>query len=430
MKTTARVARVAGAALVIAAASVLLRAQTPAPVPVPAALPSDAFFDDRQLQSISLTINSRDWQTLRDHYLDNAYYPCDFKWNNQTVRNVGIRSRGTGSRNPTKPGLRVDFDRYTGGQTFLGLKSFILRNQTQDGSNMHERIAMQLFARLGVKAPREAFARLYVNNAYWGLYTIVESVDKTFLRNSFGEDQGHLYKYDYNVDDLPWYFEDRGLEPSAYVPHPFKPETHEDDPVPERIVELVRIVNNDSDAVWRTTIAPYIDWENFLRHIAIENVVADQDGFNGEYGVNNFYWYRLVNQRTFVWIPWDKSEAFKNGATQTIFHNFLDGVPSKRNRLSLRAMTSPDLQAKYLDLLIEAARSLNEVDPTDPLETRGWMEREIDREHALIRESVYADPQKPFTNEQFEAEVEALRDFARNRAAFVLDAVAAFRKTR
>src|SRR5262249_23580010 len=158
---------------------------------------------------------------------------CDFKWNNQTVRNIGIRSRGTGSRNGTKPGLRVDFDRYTSSQTFLGLKSFILRNQTQDPSNMHERIAMLLFQRMGVKTSREAFTRLYINNVYSGLYSIVESVDKVFLKNSFGENDGYLYKYDYNTDDKPYYFEDRGSNPDLYVPHPFKPETHESDPRPQ-----------------------------------------------------------------------------------------------------------------------------------------------------------------------------------------------------
>ena len=38
--------------------------------------------------------------------------PADVTWNGITVHNVGIRSRGLGSRSSTKPGLRVDFDRY------------------------------------------------------------------------------------------------------------------------------------------------------------------------------------------------------------------------------------------------------------------------------------------------------------------------------
>src|SRR5512143_561339 len=191
-------------AVTLLAARILIHAQAPAPGPPAGTDPvkpvslSDPFFDDSVVQSITLNINSKDWQSLKEHYLDNTYYPCDMRWNGQVVRNIGIRSRGTGSRSGSKPGLRVDFDRYTSSQTFLGLKSFILRNQTQDASNMHERISMLLFRRLGVKASREAFTRLFVNNGYAGLYTIVESVDKTFLTTAFDENDGYLYKYDYN----------------------------------------------------------------------------------------------------------------------------------------------------------------------------------------------------------------------------------------
>jgi len=412
------------AAVLLLAGSSVPRAQTATDTAAPV-------FDDSVVQSIYLTINTRDWSTLQVNYLDNTYYPCDFRFNGQsTVRNIGIRSRGTGSRNPTKPGLRVDFNRYTDQQTFMGLKSIILRNQTQDPSNMHERISMQLFARLGVKVSREAFTRLYINNVYSGLYSIVESVDKTFLAKNFDDGDGHLYKYDYNPDDQPWYFADKGSDPALYVPHPFKPETNEDDPQPEKIVELVRPVSNDSDAVWRTNIDPYINWDNFLRHIAIENVLADQDGFNGEYGINNFYLYRLHNQNTFVWIPWDKSEAFKNPPTQTIWNHILDGDPARRNKLSGRAMTSPDLQSKYLDFLVAAANSLGQLDATTPSDTRGWMEREIEREYAQIKDLVYTDPSKPFTNDQFEADVAMLRTFAQQRPKFVTDAVAEWRKSR
>src|SRR5580765_3520227 len=170
--------RTIGGVLLVGALLVLLTST------VPRAQTGDtaaAFFDDSVVQSVYLDINAKDWATLKANYLDNSYYPCVFTWNGTTVRNIGIRSRGTGSRNPTKPGLRVDFDRYVDKQTFVGLKSFILRNQTQDASNMHERISMLLFARMGVKTSREAFTKLYINNAYSGLYSIIESVDKTFL---------------------------------------------------------------------------------------------------------------------------------------------------------------------------------------------------------------------------------------------------------
>src|SRR6476660_2464113 len=176
--------------------------------PAPPPTGADAFFDDSVLQEIRLNMNAKDWQTLKDNYLDNTYYPTDFRWRDQTLRNIGIRSRGTGSRSGVKPGLRVDFDRYVTDQKFVGLKSFVLRNNTQDASNLHERLSMLLFRRLGRPASREAHTKLYINDRYEGLYTIVESVDKSFLKRTFNEDEGYLYKYDYPTDAQPYFFED------------------------------------------------------------------------------------------------------------------------------------------------------------------------------------------------------------------------------
>ena len=71
---------------------------------------------------------------------------------------------------------------------------------------------------------------------------------------------------------------------------------------------------------------------------------------------------------------------------------------------------------------------MSALDPEAPGDTRGWMEREIDREYAQIRDLVYGDTQKPFTNEQFEQEVETLKVFARERPPFVEAEVAKARQ--
>jgi hypothetical protein len=43
-----------------------------------------------------------------------------------------------------------------------------------------------------------------------------------------------------------------------------------------------------------------------------------------------------------------------------------------------------DLRTRFLDILADCARSLSETDPAAPGDTRGWMEREIDREYQQI----------------------------------------------
>jgi spore coat protein CotH len=375
---------------------------------------ADAFFDDGAVHEIRLVINTRDWQSLKDHFLENTYYPCDFRWRGQTVRNVGIRSRGTGSRSGIKPGLRVDFDRYTTDQKFLGLKSFVLRNNTQDASNLRERLSMLLFRRLGLPASREAHTTLYVNDEYVGLYTIVESVDKAFLKRVFNEDGGYLYEYDFPPGAQPYYFENHGSDPSLYVPLPFKPETHEDDPQPEVIAELVQAINDTSDAVFRTAVAQYLDLAKFVRHVAVEVFIAELDGFLGDYGMNNYYFYRFENQKLFTFIAWDKSEAFKGGPDYGIFHNITDVPAARQNRLMRRTLTYRDLIDLYLDSLMACVQSAGETEEGSP-NGPGWLAREIEHEYSQIRDSALADPVKPFSNEEFERDVDSLRVFATGR---------------
>jgi spore coat protein CotH len=381
---------------------------------------SAPFFDGSVIQEIRLNVNSRDWQTLRENYLSNAYYPADFHWGNEVVRNIGIRSRGTASRSELKPGLRVDFNRYADDQTFLGLTSFVLRNNTTDRTNLHERISMLMFERMGVPAPREAHARLYVNDNYAGLYSIVESIDKNFLARTRGENDGYLYKFDRNIGDAPYYVTYGGPNPDLYVPHPFKPETHEVDAHPEPLVDMIRTVNEASDATFRDAIAQYLDLGAFIKHVAIEMFLNESDGVLGDWGTTNFYLYRPANSNLHVFIPWDKSETMHD-RTLSIFHN-VDDVPEPvRNRIMDRAMKYRDLANLYLDVLEACADSA--LEPGDG-DGRGWMEREIERELAQINSAVLTDPQKPYSYDDFLQAAQDLVKFAQDRPLFVKTAVA------
>lgn len=376
---------------------------------------ADPFFNDSVLHDLRLDINARDWQTLKENYLSNAYYPCDFHWGSEVVRNVGIRSRGTASRSGVKPGLRIDFDRYSSNQTFLGLKSFVLRNNTTDFSNVHERVSMQFFNRMGIPAVREAHTRLYVNGAYVGLYSIVEAIDKNYLSRVLNQNDGSLYKFDRNVGDDSYFFGYQGPDPNAYVPHPYKPETHESDPQPQPIVDMVRTVAEASEANFRSAIAEFLDLSAFIREVAIETFLDETDGLIGNAGMNNFYLYRFENQHLHAIIPWDKSETMHD-RTRPVLHNLDDVSPELQNKLMTRAMSYPDLYNLYLDVLLACADSASEEIPGD---SRGWMEREIDREYQQIREAALADPEKTYTNDQFLEAIDAARKFAQDRSGYI-----------
>ena len=377
--------------------------------------PQDAFFDDTgSIQEVRLRVSQRNWQTLKDHFEDDTYYPADFIWNGITVRNVGIRSRGNTTRNGIKPGIRVDFNRYLSNQQFLGMKAVALDNMYSDASLMREPITMKVFARFGLPAPRESQARLFVNDQFVGVYSIVESIDRTFIARIFGLAEGEVerggYLYEYNWT-RPYGFEDQGsdLEPYAGL---FTPKTRETDSMTALfapIRDMVTAINADVDDSYVQNLGQHLDPTEFMKYLAIENFLAEEDGLVGEWGLHNFYLYRFHASRPAMLLPWDKDKTFSAPSHPINYHLDTD-------ELTKRAMTIPELRQIYYDTLLQCAAIADEKIEDD---TRGWLEREVERENSRIAGSVAADPVLPWSLDEFQGEIDFMRTFARTRSPFV-----------
>lgn len=365
-------------------------------------------FDASTLHEIRLFLNSRDLAELRERYTENIHFPADLVWRNTRVRNVAVRSRGFGSRNPTKLGLLVDFERYTTGQTFLGLKSLVLDNAWQDASFIREQTAMALFNRMGLPAPRESFGRLFINNELQGLYVIVENIDTSFLNRVFGGSTGYLFEYHWQFH---WEGEYLGDGLAAYEPL-FEPRTHELDSettLYSPIRDLFREINVPPDAVWRDRVSQYIDLDQYIRFLATEVFLAEYDGWAGNWGMNNFYLYRPPAGTGHQVLPWDRDHAMIGQIDSSIFlHLDLSILP-------MQLLTFSDLKSRYLEMLEKCASMATE---------NGWFETAVAQSSALITDAVHEDTFKQvFEDKTFESEVAFLKEFAASRPAYVVQAV-------
>src|SRR5262249_35024514 len=153
-----------------------------------------------------------------------------------------------------------------------------------------ERVVMEVFSKLGIPAPREVSATVYVNGDYYGVYTVLETINKAFLQRTVGEDGGYLYEYQ---DTDRYHFEYLGDDPALYSPRFFDPKTHENNPKPLPLVAMIRTMNTVSDDDFAKAMAPYISLSGFMKHLAIEDFMAETDGILS--GMNNFYLYRFDN---------------------------------------------------------------------------------------------------------------------------------------
>jgi spore coat protein CotH len=363
-------------------------AATPAPSAAPGGAP---IFDPTLLHDARLDLDPSAWQALRDGYLSNQYYSANFSVDGVPVSQVGVRSRGSGSRNEEKPGLKVDINKYVQGQEYYGYKSLDLDNLTTDASMLRERLSFIVFEAMGIQAPRNAFARLTVNGQYWGVYAIVEPVSKPFLKSRIGEDSGNLFDYEWIFHyDLSFL----GGEPNKYVPLPFQPQTNEDHKdVGDGLVGFIDAVNNAPSAGFASAMGARIDVDRFLTHVAVENAIVESDGLVGDQGINNFYLYEYAQKNRFVFIPWDKDSTFRSG-TWPLFRNLDENV------LTSRLTADPAKRQVYVDAVVRAV--------TDYVNPR-WLTPQLETAYQQIRSQALADTKKPFSNGEFEAAIDGVR---------------------
>jgi spore coat protein CotH len=88
------------------------------------------------------------------------------------------------------------------------------------------------------------------------------------------------------------------------VPLPFQPETNEGKPdLATGLVSFVRAINDTPRDSFVSAIAPWIDVDQFLTHVAVENTLTEKNKIVNDFGLNNFYLYEYNAKNRFVFIP-------------------------------------------------------------------------------------------------------------------------------
>ena len=240
------------------------------------------------------------------------YVHADLEWEGRPLKNVAVRYKGNGtymqSRDSLKRSLKIDLNKYVKGQKLAGVTKLNLHNNVSDASWMNEVLSHRLFRDAGVPAPRTAYARVYVTvsgqyeRKYFGLYSVVEDIDKQFTAERFGTDQGAVFK-----PVTPALFTDLGPAWPKYQ-QTYDPKTELSREQTQRIIELCRLVSQATDTEFAARIADFLDLEEFARFMAVTVWLANLDSLLGP--GQNFYVYLEARTQRFQFLPWDLDHSF------------------------------------------------------------------------------------------------------------------------
>lgn len=310
----------------------------------------------------------------------------------ETFAKVGLRYKGNGTigdaARTIKKSIKIDLDRAGGSGRFGGSKTINLHCGVTDPSKIREAFGYELYRAAGVAAPRTALAevRLTVPGKFdkelLGIYTMVEEVDRPFLRERFGSDAGLLLKPE-GVRD----FEYRGEKWEPYA-KPFAPKR---EPTPAEIARLIafcKLVHKADDATFAREIESHLDIDQYLRYLAATSFVVNTDSFFAL--GHNYCAYLHPKTNRLHFIPWDLDRAFSNfpifGSNNQQMNLSLSRPYPDKHRLTERLLAVPGMGERYRKLWKELAATAFEkarlVERLDALEAA--MKEHADRDAKAI----------------------------------------------
>lgn len=311
---------------------------------------------------------------------------------------VGVKEKGNISL--SAPNLRIPFkiktNKYVKGQEYDEIKEFTLNNSYQDPTMMREKMTYDICAEMGLFSMRTAFAKLYINDVYWGLYTIVEGKDELFK-----------HRFDNRKSDVMESFElgnmcYRGATRADYKNTDFgfeyyAVENGDETTTWERFISMLDKVNNTPATDYATEADKSLNLRDFFTYQAINVYLMNMDSYIAFEG-NQIYVYD-ENEERFQVIPWDFNASFGLWNTNNFTPDTYPIVPQRIDNgcIASKINEVPEMRNFYMDAMCRLA---NEV--CSPAK----MEQIINKWKAQIRQAVYDDYRKDFTNQDFDDTLE------------------------
>jgi CotH kinase protein len=225
-------------------------------------------------------------------------------------------------------------DAARGGHHLGGMTRVNLKSMYNDPAQMREALAWHLFGGAGVPAARHTYAKLAFGATYYGLFSVIEQVDKHFLKDHFGaNDRGNLYKAycgDVGCATLEHRAGPDGDDSGRQYFHTddddrtYRLKTNEDDPASstyDDLARFIRVINGtglrggdgrfDTDA-FRESVDGIMNARAFLRWAGVNILLGSWDNYYAT--PSNYYLYNsgragaeddYMSAPYFTFIPWD-----------------------------------------------------------------------------------------------------------------------------
>lgn len=253
-----------------------------------------------------------------------------------------------------KKSMKFDLNKHVAGQKLDGLTMLNFHCDVSDPSRTREALSYAFFRDAGVPAPRTSFAELTLtvpgkyDQELVGVYTLVEQVNKGFLKRHFQDGTGLLLKPE-GLLGGPAYLG------SAWKPYEdrYQPENKPTDEQKKRLIDFTKLVSAGTDEAFAEEVGSYLDIEAFLKFIATNTLLSNLDSDLG-YG-HNYYLYLVPATNKFVFIPWDLDLSMATwpaaGSPEQLVELSIHHPHAGANKLIDRLFANDEHKLRYLAII-------------------------------------------------------------------------------
>jgi len=351
-----------------------------------------------EIKEYHIVCKQNDLDNIFSKYKEDLYIPITISCGNDTIKKAKLRVRGDTSREEPKKSIKVKLsDPFPGDNT----KVFNFNAEYTDKSYIRQFLSSLIMRDAGIKCFTSSYAKLYVNNKFYGLYLMVENIDNKFLKEHNLSEKGNLYKAKKDGACLSLF---------DNVDVVWEKKTNKDLDKND-LIYLINQINSVSDKDFTAFVRNTFVYDKLIKLVALNMLLA-----NGSTYYHNYYLYHDT-YGTGKWeiFPWDMDKTLSYYNWKPYIYHQTSSDWESNNVLIERMLLDKEIFADIKSMIKELSEKYVNY---------SYMESTITNLETTLAESVEKDKTDKIKDlKTWKNTINNERDFFKNNSKLLLDQI-------